>query len=253
MMVRAGSIPVRRLLLACACYKMASCRRRLDDNLCFFDNILKLNRKIEKWGGIACHGIVTVPSRLWRNAALNCRNARRLTVATILIVEDEADIRELVRFHLEREGYAVLEAADGPDGLEKALSALRRNCAGRLICVFGCGGNRDAQKRPVMGAVAARLADFTVLTSDNPRYEDPFDIIPQIEEGMRPLTQEYVIVVDRESAIGYALDMLRQGDVLLIAGKGGERYQEIMGVRHIYSDIAAVRDMLGGGAEEDED
>ena len=92
-----------------------------------------------------------------------------------------------------------------------------------------------------MGAIAARLADFTVLTSDNPRYEDPFDIILQIEEGVRPQTEDYVIVVDRESAIEYAVDMLQAGDVLLVAGKGGETYQEIMGVRHIYNDIAVVR------------
>lgn len=145
-----------------------------------------------------------------------------------------------------------VDFAHTPDGLEKALSALRRHCKGRLICVFGCGGNRETQKRPVMGGVSARLADFTVLTSDNPRYEDPFDIILQIEAGVRPVTDEYVIVVDRESAIGYAVDMLQRGDVLLIAGKGGERYQEIMGVRHIYSDVAAVRDALAG-TEEDED
>lgn len=145
-----------------------------------------------------------------------------------------------------------VDFAHTPDGLEKALSALRRHCKGRLICVFGCGGNRDVQKRPIMGAVAARLADFTVLTSDNPRYEDPFDIILQIEEGVRPLTEEYVIVVDRESAIGYAVDLLKKGDVLLIAGKGGETYQEIMGVRHIYSDVSAVKDVLVG-ADPDED
>lgn len=134
-----------------------------------------------------------------------------------------------------------VDFAHTPDGLEKSLSALRRHCAGRLLCVFGCGGNRDARKRPLMGAIAARLADFTVLTSDNPRYEDPFDIILQIEEGVRPNTEDYVVVVDRESAIEYAVDLLRAGDVLLVAGKGGETYQEIMGVRHIYNDIAAVR------------
>lgn len=134
-----------------------------------------------------------------------------------------------------------VDFAHTPDGLEKSLSALRLHCAGRLICVFGCGGNRDTRKRPQMGAIAARLADFSVLTSDNPRYEDPFDIILQIEEGVRPETENYVIVVDRESAIEYAVDMLRAGDVLLVAGKGGETYQEIMGVRHIYNDIAVVR------------
>ena len=139
-----------------------------------------------------------------------------------------------------------IDFAHTPDGLEKSLTALRRHCKGRLLCVFGCGGNRDAEKRPMMGAVAARLADFSVITSDNPRYEDPFDIAVQIEAGLRPLSDRYVIVVDRESAIEYAVGALRAGDVLLIAGKGGETYQEIMGVKHIYNDISAVRSVLEG-------
>ena len=139
-----------------------------------------------------------------------------------------------------------VDFAHTPDGLEKSLTALRRHCKGRLLCVFGCGGNRDAEKRPMMGAVAARLADFSVITSDNPRYEDPFDIAVQIEAGLRPLSDRYVIVVDRESAIEYAVGALRAGDVLLIAGKGGETYQEIMGVKHIYNDISAVRSVLEG-------
>ena len=137
-----------------------------------------------------------------------------------------------------------VDFAHTPDGLEKSLTALRKHCGGRLICVFGCGGNRDALKRPIMGETAAKIADFCVLTSDNPRYEDPFDIILQIEEGVRRVSDEYVIVVDRECGIGYALDMLKAGDVLLIAGKGGENYQEIMGVRHIYNDVSAVKQML---------
>ena len=139
-----------------------------------------------------------------------------------------------------------VDFAHTPDGLEKSLLSLRRHCAGRLICVFGCGGNRDAFKRPIMGEIAASNADFTVLTSDNPRYEDPFDIILQIEPGVRLHSDKYVIVVDRESAIEYAIDMLAPGDVLLIAGKGGETYQEIMGVRHIYSDVSAVKGVLEG-------
>ena len=137
-----------------------------------------------------------------------------------------------------------VDFAHTPDGLEKSLTALKRHCKGRLICVFGCGGNRDELKRPIMGGISARLADFSVLTSDNPRYEDPFDIIEQIEKGVRPVTDNYVIVVDRECAIEYAMDMLKKGDVLLIAGKGGEEYQEIMGVKHIYSDEAAVKNFL---------
>ena len=138
-----------------------------------------------------------------------------------------------------------VDFAHTPDGLEKSLSALRRHCVGRLICVFGCGGNRETEKRPRMGEISARLADFTVITSDNPRYEDPFDIAVQIEQGVRGVTDRYVIVLDRESAIEYALGILSDGDVLLIAGKGGENYQEVMGVKHIYNDIAAVRSIIG--------
>lgn len=154
--------------------------------------------------------------------------------------------------HVARENGAdiFVDFAHTPDGLEKSLTALRRHCAGRLIVVFGCGGNRDEYKRPVMGTVAARLADFSVLTSDNPRYEDPFDIVVQIEKGFRTVSDSYVIVVDRESAIEYALDLMQKGDVLLIAGKGGEKYQEIMGVRHIYNDVAAVRSMLAARRAE---
>ena len=149
--------------------------------------------------------------------------------------------------YVARDGGAdiFVDFAHTPDGLEKSLTALRRHCAGKLICVFGCGGNRDALKRPLMGEIAARIADFCVLTSDNPRYEDPFDIILQIESGTRRVTDAYVIVLDRERAIGYALDMLEEGDVLLVAGKGGENYQEIMGVRHIYNDVSAIKKLLG--------
>ena len=95
-----------------------------------------------------------------------------------------------------------------------------------------------------MGEVSGRLADFTVLTSDNPRFEDPFDIIVQIENGLRRENKKYVIVVDRERAIEYGINMLEKGDILLIAGKGGETYQEIMGVKHIYSDGAVVQSIL---------
>ena len=116
--------------------------------------------------------------------------------------------------------------------------------------MFGCGGNREVQKRPVMGEISARLADFSVLTSDNPRYEDAFDIILGIEEGVRRVTDEYVIVPDRESAIGYALDLLQAGDVLLVAGKGGERYQEVMGVRHAYNDVNVIKNLLSARAEK---
>ena len=138
------------------------------------------------------------------------------------------------------EGIGVAEVyvdfAHTPDGLEKSLQTLKKYCAGRLICLFGCGGNRDKSKREKMGKIAAKLCDFAILTSDNPRYEDPLDIIDQIECGYRSLSNRYVVVPDRQKALDYALDYLSKEDILLVAGKGGEDYQEIMGIKYPFND-----------------
>ena len=129
-----------------------------------------------------------------------------------------------------------VDFAHTPDGLDKSLSVLKKHCKKRLICLFGCGGNRDKSKRPLMGETAAKKCDFAILTSDNPRYEDPLDIISQIEKGYRRMSLNYVVVPNRKRAIAYALDYVEKGDILLIAGKGGENYQEIMGIKHPYND-----------------
>ena len=146
-----------------------------------------------------------------------------------------------VRGRLERTGSfhggdIFVDFAHTPDGLEKSLAALRLHCKGRLVCLFGCGGNRDKSKRPMMGEVAAKRSDFSVLTSDNPRYEDPLDIISDIEKGYRRFSMKYVVVPDRKKAIEYALDRMQKGDVLLVAGKGGEEDQEIMGIKYPFND-----------------
>lgn len=142
-------------------------------------------------------------------------------------------------------GQVFVDFAHTPDGLEKSLSSLKELCKGNLYCVFGCGGNRDRGKRPLMGEIAARIADFVVITSDNPRYEDPYSIISQIEEGVRKVKGKYVAVTDREIAIEYSLNLLEKDDILLIAGKGGENYQEIMGVKHSYNDGAVIKKLIG--------
>ena len=129
-----------------------------------------------------------------------------------------------------------VDFAHTPDGLEKSLTALKKHCKGRLICLFGCGGNRDKSKRPIMGERVAKFCDFAVLTSDNPRFEDPLDILSQVEKGYRRFSLRYVIVPDRKRAIAYALDTIQKHDVLLVAGKGGEEYQEIMGIKYPFSD-----------------
>lgn len=142
-------------------------------------------------------------------------------------------------------GDVFVDFAHTPDGLQKSLLTLREHCGGRLVVLFGCGGCRDAGKRPKMGEIAARFADFTVLTSDNPRYEDPVAILSEIEAGLRPLSRRYVVVEEREKAIRYALSHMGEGDILLVAGKGAERYQEIMGIKYDYDDKAVIKSLIG--------
>ena len=142
-------------------------------------------------------------------------------------------------------GTIFVDFAHTPDGLEKSLSGLRKLCDGKLYCLFGCGGNRDASKRPLMGEAAARNADFLIVTSDNPRFEDAYDIITQIEPGIQKVGTPYVTISDREMATEYAINLLGEGDILLVAGKGGETYQEIMGIKHSYNDNTIIKKILG--------
>jgi len=133
----------------------------------------------------------------------------------------------------------VVDYAHTPDALEKVIAALRPLAAdrgGQLVCVFGCGGNRDATKRPLMGGIAARLADAVVVTSDNPRTEDAQAIVDQVVAGATGGAPVQVIV-DRRAAIAQVLAAADARDVVLIAGKGHEDYQEVGGVRHHFSDV----------------
>ncbi|MDE6585335.1 MAG: UDP-N-acetylmuramoyl-L-alanyl-D-glutamate--2,6-diaminopimelate ligase [Clostridia bacterium] len=138
-----------------------------------------------------------------------------------------------------------VDFAHTPDGLEKSLQALKKLCKGKLYCIFGCGGDRDKTKRPIMGKVAADNADFCIVTSDNPRFEDPYDIISEIEEGIKPTGKKYVTVTEREIATEYAIELLEKGDILLVAGKGGENYQDIMGIKHSYNDNTVIKKIIG--------
>lgn len=143
----------------------------------------------------------------------------------------------------------VVDYAHTPDALEKVLATLREQVQGKLFCVFGCGGDRDAGKRPLMGRVATKLADNVIVTSDNPRSEDPASIIAQVVSGIDGV---YLAETDRAAAIKQAVQSAKSGDIVLIAGKGHEDYQEIAGVKTPFSDaavaLAALNDCQGTDA-----
>ncbi len=135
----------------------------------------------------------------------------------------------------------VVDYAHTPDALEKVLSTLREQCSGRLICVFGCGGDRDKGKRPLMGETVSKLADYAIVTADNPRYENVNDIIADIVQDMRG---EYLIEPDRASAIRLAIRQARAGDIVLLAGKGHEDYQQVGAQKLPFSDLQLALEAL---------
>lgn len=136
----------------------------------------------------------------------------------------------------------IVDYAHTDDALEKVLRSAREITAGRLILVFGCGGERDRSKRPAMGAIAARDSDYAIVTSDNPRGEDPALIIKDIEEGMKRAA--YSVITDRRDAIRAAVRQAKEGDTVLIAGKGHETYQVIGTVSHPFDDRVVAREVL---------
>lgn len=144
-----------------------------------------------------------------------------------------------------KEGFIYVDYAHTPQGLNNLLNAFKGVCKGRLICLFGCGGNRDKQKRRIMGEIAGRNCDFIIITTDNPRYEEPYQIIDQIEEGVRQFTRKYITIQNRKTAIEYAVDMLGKNDILILAGKGNEEYQEVMGTKHKFLDKEVVAEIIG--------
>ena len=138
----------------------------------------------------------------------------------------------------------ILDYAHSPDSLENVLRAVRQTAKGRMIALFGCGGDRDKAKRPMMGQIGGQLADYCILTSDNPRNEDPMEILNAIEEGIRPTGCEYIVIENRREAIRYALTHAEPGDVVVLAGKGHETYQDIQGVKHPFDEKVVVRELL---------
>lgn len=140
----------------------------------------------------------------------------------------------------------MIDYAHSPESLSNILHAVKSYTRGRVISVFGCGGDRDSAKRPQMGEISGMVADFTIITSDNPRTEDPQKIVDQIEEGIKKTKGKYTVIVDRVEAIRYAINMASKKDIIVLAGKGHEPYQEINGVKHPFDERVIVNQIIKG-------
>jgi UDP-N-acetylmuramoyl-L-alanyl-D-glutamate--2,6-diaminopimelate ligase len=188
----------------------------------------------------------------------NAYNLLGVYGAAVLLGEDADDVLTKLsslpgapgRFELVMPGskvIAIVDYAHTPDALKNVLETIAQFRTGneQVITVVGCGGNRDKTKRPLMASIACRLSDKVVLTSDNPRDEDPMEIIREMQTGVTPSeTRKTLVMADREEAIKTACMMAKEHDIVLIAGKGHEDYQEIKGVKHPFDDRKVVERML---------
>ncbi len=181
------------------------------------------------------------------NALAAALCARKLGVAMDSIGEGIKEVKVAGRMEWVESwngGDIFVDFAHTPDGLKKLLATAKNVARGKVYCLFGCGGDRDKKKRQTMGETSARYADFSILTSDNPRGEDPMEILMQIEKGARKFSTAYVVIPDRKRATAYAIKLLKKGDVLLVAGKGAEDTQEIMGIKYAYNDKATIEEIV---------
>jgi UDP-N-acetylmuramoyl-L-alanyl-D-glutamate--2,6-diaminopimelate ligase len=216
------------------------------------------------------HGLTLQLHTSWGAAVLQSKligrfNASNLLGALGVLLVSEADIDDAVRVlgmqkavegRMQTMGgkdipAVVVDYAHTPDALEKVLLTLREvtePAGGKVICVFGCGGDRDRGKRPMMGTVVSRFADVRIVTSDNPRSEEPREIIDAVIAGMQG---EYQVIEDRARAIAHAIELAHPADTVLLAGKGHEDYQEIKGVRYPFSDCEIAHRALSIWSEQE--
>lgn len=138
----------------------------------------------------------------------------------------------------------IIDYAHSPDSMENILSTVKGFCKGRLVCLFGCGGDRDKTKRPIMGQISGNISDFTIITTDNPRTEDPLTIVEEIEEGIKKTGAEYITIIDRREAIKYAILNAKPEDVIVLAGKGHETYQIFKDKTIHFDEREVVREII---------
>lgn len=173
--------------------------------------------------------------------------AQKFNVSPEIIKEALLEVRVPGRSELidnKRELTIMIDYAHSPESLQNILQAAKSYTRGRVISVFGCGGDRDTGKRPIMGEISGKIADYTIITSDNPRTEDPKSIVDQIEVGMKKTKGKYEVKVDRIEAITNAIKMANKKDIIILAGKGHEPYQEINGVKYPFDERIIVKDII---------
>ena len=173
--------------------------------------------------------------------------ATKFGVTAEEIKEALIDVRVPGRSELvpnKKELTIMIDYAHSPESLQNILLAVKSYTRGRVISVFGCGGDRDPGKRPQMGEISGNIADFTIITSDNPRTEDPEKIVKQIEEGTKKTKGKYITITDRIEAIKYAIDMANKNDIIVLAGKGHETYQEINGKKYPFDEREIIKKII---------
>jgi len=139
----------------------------------------------------------------------------------------------------------MIDYAHSPESLQSILNAVKSYTRGRVISVFGCGGDRDPGKRQIMGQISGNIADFSIITSDNPRTENPDSIVDEIEKGIKKTKGKYTKIVNRTEAIKHAINMANKNDIIVLAGKGHETYQEIDGKKYPYDERVIIKEIIG--------
>ena len=180
------------------------------------------------------------------NALLAICIGKKLNIDSETIKEALLEVRVPGRSELvdnKKEIPIMIDYAHTPESLQSILQAVKSYTYGMVICVFGCGGDRDKAKRPLMGEISGRIADFTIITTDNPRTEKPEEIINQIESGIKKTKGKYITIVDRTEAIKNAIKMANKKDIIVLAGKGHEQYQEINGIKYPYDERKIIKEI----------
>ena len=192
---------------------------------------------------------VSIPGRfsVYNSLAAICVG-KKVGISSEKIIEALKEIRVPGRSEMidnKKEIPIMIDYAHSPESLQNILSAVKSYTRGKVISVFGCGGDRDKGKRPIMGEISGRIADFTFITTDNPRTEEPEQIVKEIEAGIKKTTGKYKVVIDRTEAIKQAIEMATKVDIIVLAGKGHEPYQEINGEKYPYDERIIVKEIIG--------